>query len=70
MQVEFRKMDDYRFAAFDQSTMNVPAEVFASDLIMESARHDNSLQQLLNLTTLPGIVGRAIAMPDVHQGYG
>ncbi|MEZ4612264.1 MAG: RtcB family protein [Caldilineaceae bacterium] len=25
---------------------------------------------MVNATTLPGIVGYAIAMPDVHQGYG
>ena len=70
MQVEFHKVDNYRFSAYDENTMNVPAEVFASDTIMEAAGHDNSLKQLLNITSLPGIVGRAIAMPDIHQGYG
>lgn len=70
MQVEFHKVDDYRYAAYDRSRMNVPAEVFASDAIMEAAKRDSSLNQLLNITSLPGIVGRAIAMPDIHQGYG
>ncbi len=31
---------------------------------------DKSIEQLVNAATLPGIVGYAIAMPDVHQGYG
>jgi tRNA-splicing ligase RtcB len=70
MPVGFHKVDDYRYSAYDMSRMNVPAEVFASDAIMEASKRDSSLNQLLNITSLPGIVGRAIAMPDIHQGYG
>lgn len=70
MKVEFHKVNNYRYSAYDESRMNVPAEVFASDAIMEAAKRDSSLNQLLNITSLPGIVGRAIAMPDIHQGYG
>src|SRR5690606_31064974 len=33
-------------------------------------RTDRSLEQLANVATLPGIVGYAVAMPDIHQGYG
>src|SRR5919198_1432105 len=29
-----------------------------------------SLEQLMNVATLPGIVDAALAMPDAHQGYG
>ncbi|GAF84399.1 unnamed protein product, partial [marine sediment metagenome] len=29
-----------------------------------------SLEQLVNITTLPGIVKYGIAMPDIHMGYG
>jgi tRNA-splicing ligase RtcB len=31
---------------------------------------DRSLDQLVNVATLPGIRRYAIAMPDVHEGYG
>jgi tRNA-splicing ligase RtcB len=31
---------------------------------------DRSLEQLVNTATLPGIVSYALAMPDIHQGYG
>jgi tRNA-splicing ligase RtcB len=31
---------------------------------------DNALQQVANVATLPGIVGRSLAMPDIHWGYG
>ncbi len=50
--------------------MRVPARVYASRELLEDAVDDKSFDQLINTTTLPGIVGYAIAMPDVHQGYG
>ncbi|HXF64086.1 MAG TPA: RtcB family protein [Caldilineaceae bacterium] len=50
--------------------MRVPARIYASQTLMEKALTDKSVEQLVNATTLPGIVGHAIAMPDVHQGYG
>lgn len=50
--------------------MRVPARIYASRELLEQALTDISVQQLVNATMLPGIVGYAIAMPDVHQGYG
>ena len=50
--------------------MRVPARVFADDVLLEAIRGDRSLEQLQNVATLPGIVGAALAMPDIHQGYG
>jgi tRNA-splicing ligase RtcB len=50
--------------------MRVPARVFADEVIIEGVLHDRSLEQLQNVATLPGIVDAALAMPDVHQGYG
>lgn len=53
-----------------RADMRVPARIYASEALLERALADRSLEQLVNATTLPGVVGRAIAMPDVHQGYG
>lgn len=50
--------------------MRVPARIYASRALLKQALTDKSVEQLINATTLPGIVGYAIAMPDVHQGYG
>src|SRR5262245_8797720 len=44
--------------------------VFASDAMMQSLRNDAALQQVRNVAHLPGIVGPALAMPDIHWGYG
>ncbi len=53
-----------------RSDMRVPARIYASRTLLDQALTDRSIEQLVNATTLPGIVGYAIAMPDVHQGYG
>jgi tRNA-splicing ligase RtcB len=50
--------------------MRVPALVVADEALMAQIRTDASLQQLANGATLPGIVRAALAMPDIHQGYG
>src|ERR671923_2119431 len=50
--------------------MRVPARLYASQDLLEAALTDNSVVQLVNTSTLPGVVQHAIAMPDIHQGYG
>lgn len=50
--------------------MHVPARVVADEELLAQLRHDHSLTQLMNVTTLPGITGFAIGMPDMHEGYG
>jgi tRNA-splicing ligase RtcB len=50
--------------------MRVPARLYADEALVEDALGDASLEQLVNTATLPGIVKYAIAMPDIHQGYG
>ncbi len=50
--------------------MRVPALVVADAQLMAHIKTEASLQQLANGATLPGIVKAALAMPDIHQGYG
>ncbi len=50
--------------------MRVPARVYASEDMLRDMGTDRSLEQLVNVATLPGIVGYALAMPDAHEGYG
>ncbi len=50
--------------------MRVPARVFADEELLEAILRDSALEQLENVATLPGIVEAALAMPDMHQGYG
>ena len=53
-----------------RSDMRVPARVYASEKMLNEIFRDRSLEQLVNVATLPGIQKYAIAMPDIHEGYG
>ena len=50
--------------------MRVPGRIFASEVMLEDILRDESLEQVVNVATLPGIRGYSLAMPDVHEGYG
>ncbi|MDQ3281802.1 MAG: RtcB family protein [Acidobacteriota bacterium] len=50
--------------------MLVPARVYTTEAMLDAILRDRSLEQLVNVATLPGIRKYAIAMPDVHEGYG
>jgi len=49
--------------------MRVPARIYTSEKMLEDVFRDDSIRQLINGTTLPGIVKYGIAMPDMHEGY-
>lgn len=50
--------------------MRVPGVVFASKTLLPDVISDRSLDQVVNVAALPGIVVASYAMPDVHWGYG
>ncbi len=50
--------------------MRVPARVYASKEMLADISRDRSLEQLINVATLPGIKKYAVLMPDAHEGYG
>lgn len=51
--------------------MRVPGIVYADDELIQLMKvGENALQQVANVTTLPGIVGYSLGMPDIHWGYG
>ncbi|KPJ54728.1 tRNA-splicing ligase [Parcubacteria bacterium DG_72] len=52
-----------------RNDMKVPARIYTSQSMLEDIFRDDSIQQLINGTTLPGIYKYAVAMPDMHQGY-
>src|SRR5688572_23103548 len=52
------------------SEMRVPARIFATKKMIDDIVKDKSLEQLINVASLPGIQLAALVMPDVHEGYG
>lgn len=69
---EVKKISEYKWEipiGFKDG-MRVPGTVFADDELMRLARQDRALEQVANVASLPGIVYRSLAMPDIHWGYG
>ncbi len=50
--------------------MRVPARVYADEELLAAIVAGDALNQLANVTTLPGVVERVYGMPDMHEGYG
>ena len=61
---------EWEIAASVRSDMRVPVRLYASRELLQAIGGDASLEQAVNATTLPGVVGQVLVMPDVHQGYG
>ena len=68
----FKQIDKYLYEIPKtfRADMRVPARFYADPELLKAIQGDNSLEQLVNTATLPGIVKYALAMPDIHQGYG
>jgi len=70
MDIKVKKIDEWRFLIPKTGAMRVPGLIFSSSELMPNIKGDQSLQQVVNVATLPGIVKHALAMPDIHWGYG
>jgi len=67
-----QKLDEYRYLipkTFREG-MNIEGLIYASPSLIKAIENDLTLMQVANVATLPGLVGRSLAMPDAHQGYG
>ena len=60
----------YEASTTARAGMRVPARVVADDVLFRQIGRDRSIEQLLNVATLPGLVGCVVGMPDMHEGYG
>jgi len=66
------KIDEFRYEiprSF-KPCMSTSAVIFADDKMIQSVKDDNAPEQAANVACLPGIVGKSLAMPDIHWGYG
>lgn len=66
------RLDDftYEIPVGEAPGMRVPGILYSNDALLQSVEHDPSLRQLANVATLPGVERSALAMPDIHFGYG
>jgi len=68
--VELHEESPVRWRIERRGAMRVPGVVFASRALLPDLASDQSLRQVADVATLPGIVEASYAMPDVHWGYG
>ncbi|MGB9743416.1 MAG: RtcB family protein [Minisyncoccales bacterium] len=68
---DFKKINNYlwEIPSSFRPDMRVPARFYLSEKMLTEIFQDKSLEQLINVTTLPGIQKYALAMPDMHEGY-
>jgi tRNA-splicing ligase RtcB len=69
---DFIKINDYlwEISKSFRSDMRVAARIYADETLLEETFKDRSIEQLVNTATFPGIQKYALAMPDIHEGYG
>ena len=67
-----KKLDEFRFEIprSYKPCMSTSAIIFSNDKLIQSVKADNAPEQAANVACMPGIVGRSMAMPDIHWGYG
>ncbi|MGH9182480.1 MAG: RtcB family protein [Acidimicrobiales bacterium] len=66
--MELHRIDGSRCRISPVGAMRVPGVVFASDALLPDG--GETLRQVANVATLPGVVEASYAMPDLHLGYG
>lgn len=69
-QVKIQKIDEWRWRIPKEGKMRTEGLIYADEKLFKEIRKDQSLSQVANVATLPGIVGNSMAMPDIHWGYG
>ncbi|NPE26524.1 RtcB family protein [Methanococcoides sp. SA1] len=62
--VELKKVSEFEWE------VDGVGKIFSSDKLVEDVGEDKSLEQVKNVAKLPGMMGKSLAMPDMHQGYG
>jgi tRNA-splicing ligase RtcB len=69
---QLEKLDDYRWLVprGTKPGMLTEALIYTDERLLPDLLKDLSLEQAINVAMLPGIVGKSLAMPDIHQGYG
>lgn len=65
-----RRIDDCRWEVPQTGRMRVPGLIYASAGMVSKIERERVAEQVANVAHLPGIVGRSLAMPDCHWGYG
>ncbi|MGI9566267.1 MAG: RtcB family protein [Nitrosopumilus sp.] len=62
--------NQYQIDANSNLGMRVPVRIFANEQLLEKMLIDRTIMQARNVSSIPGIVGHSVVLPDGHEGYG
>jgi tRNA-splicing ligase RtcB len=61
---------EYRIEKDPEYGMKVPVVIYANEYLLQKMIFDRTIEQAINVSTLPGVLKQVIVLPDGHQGYG
>jgi tRNA-splicing ligase RtcB (3'-phosphate/5'-hydroxy nucleic acid ligase) len=66
------KLNEFEFKINigNSKKMNVPVTIYADDSLILKMSEDRTLDQAVNVSTLPGVRKHVVVLPDGHEGYG
>ncbi len=62
--------NQYQIDADSNLGMKVPVRIYADEPLLQKMLSDRTIMQARNVSSIPGIVGQSIVLPDGHEGYG
>lgn len=62
--------NQYQIDADSNLGMKVPVRIFADEPLLQKMLTDRTIIQARNVSSIPGIVGHSVVLPDGHEGYG
>ena len=62
--------NQYQIDADSNLGMKVPVRIFANEQLLQKMLHDRTVMQARNVSSIPGILGHSVVLPDGHEGYG
>ena len=70
--VKIRKIDEFTYVIDkeESKSMRVPVKIYANDQLLSKMTVDRTINQAVNVTTLPGVRKHIVVLPDEHEGYG
>jgi tRNA-splicing ligase RtcB len=60
----------YKIERDSSQGMRVPVTIYANENLLEKMMTDRTIRQAINVSSIPGIVGSSVVLPDGHEGYG
>ncbi len=66
---KLKKINDNIYEVPREGAMKIPGRIFVNEKLLKEIDTE-TIKQVMNAATLPGVLGYSIAMPDMHRGYG